>query len=186
MEVAELKWNKSFRKNRLIAENLTNCALEERVKVSTITKLLLGGVLIFMTINGCTGKRPDNIGVSGNHLQACPDKPNCVSSDATDEEHQIAPFQLKGNATSKWPQVVESVRAGTRVNIVTSTDTYLHAEYTSLIFRFVDDVELLVNPSTGVVSIRSASRLGKSDLGANRKRVEALRVNLQKKGIISQ
>ena len=186
MEVAELKWNKPFSKNRLIAENLTNCALEEKVKVSTITKLLLGGVLIFMTINGCTGKRPDNIGVSDNHLTACPDKPNCVSSDATDEEHQIAPFQLKGDAASKWPQVVESVRAGTRVNIVTSTDTYLHAEYTSLIFRFVDDLELLLNLSTGVVSIRSSSRLGTSDLGANRKRVEALREVLKSKGLTSK
>ena len=158
------------------------------MRLSTIVKLLLGGVLILMTTNGCTGKKPDTIGVTGNRLTPCPAKPNCVSSDATDEAHKIASFQLKGNVRSNWPLVIESVKAGPRVKIVTSTETYLHAEYTSLLFRFVDDLELLMNSGTGVISVRSASRLGYSDLGANRKRVEGLRKVLQQKclGIVQK
>ena len=156
------------------------------MRLSKTLKLLLGGALIIMTINGCSGKKPDNIGVKNNRLADCPDKPNCVSSDTADEKHKIAPFQIKGDVESKWAQIIESVQAGTRVNIVTSTETYLHAEYTSLIFRFVDDLELLLDTSTGVISIRSASRLGTSDFGVNRKRVEALRVELQQNNLIEK
>jgi len=62
-----------------------------------------------------------------------------------------------------------------RVRIVTAGETYLHAEFTSAVFRFVDDVEFLLDDAEKVVHVRSASRVGHSDLGVNRKRVEALR-----------
>ena len=60
-------------------------------------------------------------------------------------------------------------------HIITASETYLHAEFRSLIFRFVDDLELLVDPVAGVIDVRSASRLGRSDFGVNRRRVEELR-----------
>jgi len=68
--------------------------------------------------------------------------------------------------------------------MITKTDVYLHMECKSLIFRFVDDLELLLTPTTGIIDIRSASRLGKSDFGVNRKRVESLRQVLLNKGLI--
>jgi uncharacterized protein (DUF1499 family) len=71
-----------------------------------------------------------------------------------------------------------------RSTIVKKTDTYLHAEFRSRVFRFVDDLELLLDPATGVVAIRSASRIGYSDLGVNRRRVATLRQKLTQNGII--
>jgi uncharacterized protein (DUF1499 family) len=59
--------------------------------------------------------------------------------------------------------------------VVARTESYLHAEFTSLFFRFVDDVEFLVDDAAKVIHVRSASRLGRSDLGVNRKRVERIR-----------
>jgi uncharacterized protein (DUF1499 family) len=61
---------------------------------------------------------------------------------------------------------------------------YLHAEVKSRVFRFVDDLELLLDPASGVVGIRSASRVGYSDLGVNRRRVETLRQQLIQAGVI--
>ena len=66
-----------------------------------------------------------------------------------------------------------------RVTIITQNENYLYAEFTSAIMRFVDDVEFLYDPGQQVVQIRSASRLGKSDLGVNRKRIEFIRSALK-------
>jgi uncharacterized protein (DUF1499 family) len=62
-----------------------------------------------------------------------------------------------------------------RTSVITVSDSYLHAEFTSLIFRFVDDVEFVIDNDAKVIHVRSASRLGTSDLGVNRKRVEEIR-----------
>ncbi len=99
-----------------------------------------------------------------------PPSPNCVSSlaDPADALHWIAP--LKGTDLAAVRAVVKSMP---RTEIVEEADGYLHAVYTSLVFRFKDDVEF--EQGDGVVHVRSASRVGHSDLGANRKRVEAIR-----------
>ena len=76
---------------------------------------------------------------------------------------------------SRLRRILESM---SRVRVTVATDTYLHAEFTSLLFRFVDDLELLVDDEAGVVHVRSATRIGASDLGANRRRVENLRRRL--------
>jgi uncharacterized protein (DUF1499 family) len=67
-----------------------------------------------------------------------------------------------------------------RTSVITVSDSYLHAEFTSAIFRFVDDLEFLVDDTAKVIHVRSASRLGTSDLGVNRKRVEEIRRRWQK------
>jgi uncharacterized protein (DUF1499 family) len=59
--------------------------------------------------------------------------------------------------------------------VVAATPTYLHAEARSLIFRFVDDVEFLIDPGQRRIQVRSASRIGYSDFGVNRRRVERIR-----------
>jgi uncharacterized protein (DUF1499 family) len=72
----------------------------------------------------------------------------------------------------------------TRVRIVTATDHYLHAECSSALFGFVDDLECLLDAEAGVIHLRSAARMGYSDLGVNRRRIETLRerVNRRRKG----
>ena len=114
----------------------------------------------------------------------CPDRPNCVSSEAQDAKHTIDPFRLKGNPAVGWDAIVSVVINLPRSEVVKQTDRYLHTECKSRLFGFVDDLELRLDPTTGVVAIRSASRVGYSDWGVNRRRVEALRQILRQDGII--
>lgn len=115
--------------------------------------------------------------VSANNrtLKDCPDSPNCVSSLSVDSAHAIEPIRIQGEVDAAWKKLIELMNAEKRTNIVEQTDRYLHAEVTSLIFRFVDDVEFLLLPEERLIHVRSASRTGYSDFGVNRKRVERLR-----------
>lgn len=133
--------------------------------------LLLPAVLLV----GCQGTRPANLGARDGRLLPCPSTPNCVSSQATDEEHRIAPLAYSESVNEAMNRLKEIVRSFPRTAVVTDTGAYLHVEFTSALFRFVDDVEFLADASTKVIHVRSASRLGTSDLGVNRKRVEELR-----------
>ncbi|PKN77140.1 MAG: DUF1499 domain-containing protein [Deltaproteobacteria bacterium HGW-Deltaproteobacteria-10] len=108
-------------------------------------------------------------------LKTCPKSPNCVSSQSEDSGHAIAPIGYSGNragAVARMKKVLDSMK---RTKIVAEKDDYLHAEATSLIFRFVDDVEFYFPADELIIHVRSASRTGYSDLGVNRKRVEEIR-----------
>lgn len=128
------------------------------------------------TLFSFSGKAPTNLGVTAGTLAACPNTPNCVSSRATDTEHQIAPITYESSpaeAMAKLKAVIDSLE---RTKVVTATDDYLYVEFTSALMGFVDDVEFYFDPSTpGQLQVRSASRLGQSDLGVNRKRIETIR-----------
>jgi uncharacterized protein (DUF1499 family) len=146
--------------------------------------VLAVAVLTSLALLACAGKAPPDVGVAGSRLAPCPDSPNCVSSDAADEEHAIAPFALAKPALKAWRAAVDAVAALPRVRIVVERVGYLHAECRSAVFGFVDDLELQLRAGDGVIAVRSASRLGHSDLGVNRRRVEALRAELVAGGAI--
>jgi len=113
-------------------------------------------------------------------LKACPASPNCVLSTATaDEKHRIAPFPFTGSPAEALARVKAAALSFPRTAVVEEAPGYLKMTFTSALFRFVDDVELEVDESAKVVNVRSASRVGHSDLGANRKRVEAIRAKLE-------
>lgn len=133
-------------------------------------KKSLLSLLPFLT--ACAGEPPQDIGIQNGRLTPCPDSPNCVSSYATDESHGIAPL------AATIPQIESVLLDMERTNIVASRGNYLYAEFTSRLLGFVDDVEFLYDPGTAVTHVRSASRLGYSDLGANRSRIEAIRNRL--------
>jgi uncharacterized protein (DUF1499 family) len=120
-----------------------------------------------------TGTRPSNLGVKDGKLAACPGTPNCVSSQSDDAQSKID--ALPGVAIAEIKKVVNAM-AGT--NIVEEKDNYLYAEFKSKLMGYVDDVEFYLDSNTNTVQVRSASRLGKSDLGVNRKRVEEIRSKL--------
>jgi len=120
------------------------------------------------------GKRPINLGISSGKLAPCPDTPNCVSSQSNDSEHSIKPLPYVAIAEIK--KVVENME---RTTIIEESENYLYAEFKSKLMGFVDDVEFHKDDINQVVNVRSASRLGKSDLGVNRKRVEAIREKLE-------
>lgn len=113
-------------------------------------------------------------------LRPCPDTPNCVSSQAPagDTQHAIAPLRFTGDGRASWERLRRALGSMPRTRIVEDTGEYLRAEATSLVFRFVDDLECLLDRDASVIHVRSASRVGHGDLGVNRRRVERLRALL--------
>jgi uncharacterized protein (DUF1499 family) len=128
-----------------------------------------------MIVTGCTGVRPSNLGVRDGKLAPCPFTPNCVSSQSSDREHAVEPLRYSAASREAMAKLKTIIREMPRAVMVTEMENYLHVEFTSLIFRFVDDVEFSLDDTAKLIHVRSASRLGKSDLGVNRKRVEAIR-----------
>lgn len=139
-------------------------------------------LLVFILLQGCSGIMP-NLGVSNGKLAVCPDSPNCVSSQAQVEDtHYIEPIVLKSSSAEAHDKVLTVLESSKRVKVVMNEKDYIHAEFTSAVFRFVDDVEFLFSEERSgevVIDIRSASRVGHSDFGVNRKRMEAIRSKLQ-------
>ena len=117
---------------------------------------------------------PTNLGEQQGKLAPCPSSPNCVSSFAEDEEHRVEALALSGDPAAAMARLREIVEAMPRARVVESSERYLRSEHTSLIWRYVDDMEILVDTEAGKIHVRSASRTGYSDLGVNRKRVAAL------------
>jgi uncharacterized protein (DUF1499 family) len=136
--------------------------------------LLLGGV-VTLALFSLFARRPSNLGVRDGRLAPCPDTPNCVGTQAADEGHRIEPLAYDGSAEEAMVRLKAALSTLPRTRVVTETPDYLHAECTSLVFRFVDDVEFLLDRERKVIHFRSASRVGHSDLGVNRRRMEALR-----------
>ena len=140
--------------------------------------------LFAISLFGCAGRRPSTLGISDARLAPCPSSPNCVSSDAADSGHALAPFELAVPAVQAWAAAREAVAGIPRTRIVTDADGYLHAECRSALLGFVDDLELQLRATEGQIAVRSASRLGHSDLGVNRRRVETLRAALSARGVL--
>ncbi len=141
-------------------------------------------LILTLFLSACSGSnRIANLGVQGNQLSPCPSSPNCVSSDASDAEHQIASIALKVSPDVAWRAVRDWVSELPRTKVITDRSDYLHAECRSAVFGFVDDLELHLRPTEGVIAVRSAARSGYSDFGVNRQRVEALRTALQTRGV---
>jgi uncharacterized protein (DUF1499 family) len=127
---------------------------------------------------------PDGLGDEHGMLAPCPNKPNCVSSFADDEDHHIAALGIEGSPEAAWSGLWTTLEDNSRVEIVTSSDYYIHAVYTSLIMGYRDDVEFLLLPSENEIAVRSASRVGYGDMGVNRKRIEEIRETLSAKGLV--
>ena len=115
--------------------------------------------------------------IATGRLAPCPSSPNCVSSLATDDGHRIASLAISGDAAAQMAALLAVVHDLPRTEIKAQTDHYLWVVFTSRLLRFRDDVEFLCG-TDGAVQVRSASRLGYSDLGVNRARVEMIRAKL--------
>ncbi len=136
-------------------------------------KWVIVGILIFLTSCASTQVQSE-INVN------CPDSPNCVSSQSADTQHFIKPFTFTDSPVDAMTRLKAALLNEKRVTIVKEEKTYLHAEIRSFIFRFVDDVEFTLIPEKGLIHIRSAARVGYSDLGVNRRRIERIRKIFQK------
>jgi uncharacterized protein (DUF1499 family) len=139
---------------------------------------------LILLLLSCAGTPPSDLGVGESGLRLCPESPNCVSSRDTDEVHGIAALKIAGDSGAAWTAAREIVSATSRTRIVTEDAGYLHAESTSALMRYVDDLELQLLVEDGVIAVRSASRVGYGDMGVNRERVEALRAELVAAGVV--
>jgi uncharacterized protein (DUF1499 family) len=113
--------------------------------------------------------------MSKTRLDPCRSSPNCVSTQGQDAGHSIAPFRYRKSRAEAKEALKEAIRSLPRTKLVEEDETYLHYEVTSLLFRFVDDVEFLFDDETKTIHFRSASRTGYGDLGVNRTRMEQVR-----------
>ena len=127
------------------------------------------------------GTPPATLGVHDGALAPCPDRPNCVSSRATDARHAIAPLAFDGRADDAWRRLVATIGTMPGARVVRDDGRYLHAEFASATLGFVDDVELVLDAAARVIHVRSAARLGRYDFGVNRARIEALRSSVATK-----
>ena len=125
---------------------------------------------MFIFLASCAGTRPDSIG----QFADCPDKPNCVSTKSSTTEQKVLPLTYKGPYQKTKNKLLSIVKSIPRSKIVSNKENFLHVEFTSKIFRFVDDVEFYFN-EPGIIHFRSASRIGHSDMGVNRNRIEKIR-----------
>ena len=116
-----------------------------------------------------------------NRLPPCPSSPNCVSTQAQDEGHAIAPISYRKPRAEAKEALKEVIRSLPRMQLVEEDEIYLHYEATSLLLRFVDDVEFLLDDQAKIIHFRSASRTGYGDLGVNRKRMEQVRALVEHK-----
>ena len=128
-----------------------------------------------MCLLGCAGRRPADLGLTDGRLAPCPGSPNCVSSQADETAHRVDPLAFDGEPTAAWQALIQVIEQLPRTRIVSRDDRYLHAECRSRLWGFVDDLEAALEPAAGVIHLRSAARLGHSDLGVNRRRIETIR-----------
>jgi uncharacterized protein (DUF1499 family) len=136
-------------------------------------------VATVLMLSNCSVNRPAEADGKKDELAVCPDRPNCVSSLSDDKVHFIAPLTYEGSmaeAASRLLSVLEQMKGA---KIVSRTDTAIHAEFTSTVFGFVDDVDFRFDAADRRIDLRSASRVGYTDFGANRRRIEEIRQRFQ-------
>lgn len=140
---------------------------------------------VLFVLLACSGSNADEAGITSGKLPPCPDKPNCVSSQSTDQRHAIAPLRYDGSSEKAKQDLIKTIETLKRARVVKVEGDFIHAEFTSAFFRFVDDVDFILDDRAKTIHVRSASRVGYSDLGVNRRRVTEIRARfheLSRKG----
>ncbi len=121
------------------------------------------------------------VGLVNGKLRPCPSSPNCVCTQGEDEGHRIAPYRYQRDAAQAVAILKDVVGAMPGATLVEDSGSYLRYEFTSRWFRFVDDVEFLIDDVGKTIHFRSASRTGYGDLGVNRTRMEDIRTRVEGK-----
>ncbi len=142
-------------------------------------RIVVMGVFAFL-LAACAGERPKNLGVRDGILAPCPSSPNCVSSFASEERHRIAPLAFTGDADAAFLRLKQVLGRRGDAAVIEEREGYLRVELRTRLF--VDDAEFLLDRARRVVQVRSASRLGYSDLGKNRRRMEEIRAQFDEAG----
>lgn len=128
-------------------------------------------------LNLFPGTRPTELGFADGRFARGDERPNWVSStvDPGEKTRFVAPIVFLGDSGQAWARLGQVVDAMPRAVVVSRTPTYLHVEFASRIFGFVDDAQFALDTQAGVIQVKSASRVGRGDFSVNRNRVEAIR-----------
>jgi len=135
-------------------------------------KVIFMGILAAL-IASCAGERPKSLGVNNGNLLSCPSSPNCVSSQATDDDHRITPLSFGADPDSAFRILKQILSSRRDTKIMAEEAGYLRVEFHTTFFT--DDGEFLLERDSKVIHVRSASRIGYSDFGKNRSRIEDIR-----------
>ncbi|MBD3347528.1 MAG: DUF1499 domain-containing protein [Chitinivibrionales bacterium] len=145
--------------------------------------LFLGTACAFF--GGCAARRPANVGNGAGNLAPCPSTPNCVSTMAQDSVHRMEPITYEGSKEKAMKKLKKVVNSMYNTTIIAETDNYLYVEFNTMVWRFVDDVEFSFDDNNKLIHFRSASRVGKSDLGVNRNRMTEIKKRFNQKNVPS-
>ena len=137
--------------------------------------------LFCLIFSSCKDKPAKGIGLTPeNKFFPCPDSPNCVSSfeNSNNETNFISPIKVFGEKETVIKKIEAIIENNPNAKIIEKKENYLRAEYTSLTFKFVDDIQFYFGEK-GFVHVKSASRVGHSDFGKNRERIREIEFALQ-------
>lgn len=146
-----------------------------KIVLIIISTLILAPIIVFFVL-GLMSQSGEAKGIVEGKLTKCPDKPNCICTEfEADVTHYIDPVVFsQGNTSAVLSRLKNSVR-DMGGSIQAENDNYLAATFSSSIFRFVDDLEIRIDRDQKMIHLRSASRVGYSDRGVNKKRIERLK-----------
>ena len=146
---------------------------------------MIPALLLVLFLTGCADMPDNNVDpATVTELTSCPSSPNCVCSTDTGRSHFIDPLAVSGDLDAAWQTLRDILGADGSISIVAADGHYIRAEAKTRFMRFTDDVEFLLDREAGVIDMRSASRVGYSDLGKNRSRLEGVRSAMRDAGAI--
>ena len=142
------------------------------MKTVLLLSAILAAVLVFMLVKNA--RTPSHLGITNGELAPVPKTPNGVSSQTNDPDKLVAPFPFKGDLDKTKALIKQALQAYGNMIIRSETDDYIHAVNTTPVLRFKDDLEFYFLNDERIVHVRSASRIGYSDLGLNKRRYTRL------------
>lgn len=137
--------------------------------------LLLAGLFFLKQMGTYSADLTNKLGVTNGQLAAIPETPNAVSSQTSVESKYVAPLPMTGSVQQTKDKILQCLREMGHNSVVTQKDDYIHAVFVTPIMQYHDDVEFYIDTTTHLIQFRSASRVGKSDFGANKARYDTFK-----------
>ena len=132
------------------------------------------GLITACILTSSSGDGSDSLGVREGKLRPCPDRPNCVSTQSERRRHAMTPLPYLQTLEVSREKILSIIKGIKRAKIIKYTETYIHAEFKTSLWHFVDDVEFFLDENARVVHFRSSSRFGYYDFGLNRRRMKEI------------
>ena len=139
--------------------------------IFTGVTLAIGMYFVYLSI---MSRKQPLLGIENDKLLACPATPNCVCSEYPNSPGYVSPLEFTVSGDEAWGKINQVVKT-VGGNILKEQTGYLHASFRSRLFRYIDDLELRLDEKHQLIHVRSASRVGHSDFGVNKKRIDSIR-----------